>query len=79
LIHFRCEREWLVFFVQQIELDQHKSAEHDMTICQKRRDEFIGLLQPWYQMDWSKYFDLSDLQAKITETFEVKIRLNSIL
>jgi hypothetical protein len=44
-----------------------------MTICQKRRDEFIGLLRSWYEMDWSKYFDLSDLQTKMNDTFEVKI------
>ncbi|CAF4405686.1 unnamed protein product, partial [Rotaria magnacalcarata] len=31
--------------LKQIQLDQHQSAEHDMAICQKRRDEFIGLLQ----------------------------------
>jgi hypothetical protein len=49
-----------------------------MTICYKRRDEFIGILQSWYQMDWSKYFDLADLQVIMTETFEVKILLNSI-
>jgi hypothetical protein len=42
-----------------------------MTICQKRRDEFIGLLKPWYEMNWSEYFDLSNLQAKVGETFEV--------
>ena len=49
-----------------------------MAICQKRREEFIGLLQPLYQMDWSRYFDLSDLQAQMTKTFEVNIRLNWI-
>jgi hypothetical protein len=66
----------LIFCIQQIELDQYKSAEHDITICYKRRDEFIGLLQAWYEMDWSKYLDLSDFQAKITQTFEVN--MNSI-
>jgi hypothetical protein len=44
-----------------------------MIICQKRRDEFIGLLSPWYEMNWSNYFDLSDLQGKMRQTFEVKI------
>jgi len=48
-----------------------------MTICQKRRDEFIGLLRPWYEMDWSKYFDLSDLQTKMKDAFQVKIEFNS--
>ena len=45
-----------------------------MIICQKRRDEFISLLIPWYEMDWSKYFDLSALLARVRETFEVSIR-----
>ncbi len=49
-----------------------------MTICQKRRDEFIGLLQSWYQMDWSKYFELSDFQIKMKEIFEVNILIKII-
>lgn len=49
-----------------------------MTICHKRRDEFIGLLTPWYEMTWSKYFDLSDLQNKVRETFEVNIFIELI-
>jgi hypothetical protein len=48
-----------------------------MAICLKRRDEFIGLLVPWYEMNWSNYFDLSDLQVKMKDTFEVKISFNS--
>jgi hypothetical protein len=50
-----------------------------MTICQKRRDEFIGLLNPWYEMKWSNYFDLSDVQAKVRETFEVSIWCKSFI
>ncbi|CAM4782634.1 unnamed protein product, partial [Rotaria magnacalcarata] len=59
--------------LKQIQLDQHQSAEHDMAICQKRRDEFIGLLQSWYEMNWSSYFNLSDLQAKMRQTFEAHV------
>ncbi|CAF4079785.1 unnamed protein product, partial [Rotaria sp. Silwood2] len=59
--------------LKQIQLDQRQSAEHDMAICQKRRDEFIGLLKPWYEMNWSTYFDLSDLQTKIREICEVNL------
>lgn len=61
----------LLLSFKQIELDQHKSAEHDMMICQKRRDEFISILITWYEMDWSEYFNLTELSIQIRDTFEV--------
>ncbi|CAF3804026.1 unnamed protein product [Adineta steineri] len=60
--------------LKQIELDQYKSAEHDMMICQKRCDEFISLLIPWYDMDWSKFFDLSELLVRMRDTFDINLR-----
>jgi predicted nucleic acid-binding Zn-ribbon protein len=63
---------------QQIEIDQRKSAEHDMAICQKRREEFITILRPWYEMNWSKYIDLSKLQTRVEDTFEVSSQTSSI-
>lgn len=59
------------FIFKQIELDQHKTVEHDMAICQKRREEFISLLQTFYDMTWPNYFDLTDLQTKIKDIFHV--------
>jgi hypothetical protein len=50
-----------------------------MIICQKRRDEFIDLLIPWYEMDWSNYFDLSVLLTRVREIFEVSIKYHSFI
>jgi len=50
-----------------------------MIICQKRRDEFINLLIPWYEMDWSNYFDLSALLTRVREIFEVSIKYHSFI
>ena len=46
-----------------------------MAICQKRRDELISLLNLWYEMNWSIYFDLSNLQTKLTNIFNVSFHL----
>jgi hypothetical protein len=48
-----------------------------MIICQKRRDEFINLLIPWYEMDWSNYFDHSVVLTRVREIFEVSIKYHS--
>lgn len=52
-----------------------------MAICQKRRDEFISLLKTWYEMNWDCYFDLSDVQDKMRQVFEVFINFfeNSLI
>ena len=69
----------MLLFFKQIELDQHKSAEHDMMICQKRREEFISILMTWYEMDWSEYFNLSELLILIRDTFEVNFGYSFLL
>ena len=56
---------------QRIDLDQRQSAEHDIRICEKRREELVALLEPWYLMNWPEYIDLTDLQVAVKEIFQV--------